>query len=51
MAIAVTNDWPVPTHSRVASTPTPAVSSMTAWMASSPRSSTMSVAPNSCASA
>ena len=42
--------WPVPTHSRQASTPTPSVSSRTAAVASSPRSSTTSVAPNSRAS-
>src|SRR5438477_8651716 len=36
IAIAVPSDWPVPTHSRAASTPTPSVSSRTAWVASSP---------------
>src|SRR6266511_2708274 len=46
IAIAVPSDWPVPTHSRAASTPTPSVSSRTALVASSPRSARMSVAPN-----
>ena len=50
MASAVCIDWPVPTHSSVASTPTPSVSSLIASTASSPRSATMSVAPNSVAS-
>src|SRR2546430_31128 len=39
-------DSPVPTHSRVASTPTPSVMCMTASVAASPRSTMMSVAPN-----
>ena len=51
IANAVAIDWPVPTHSSAASTPIPSVISMTAWLASSPRSARMSVAPNSRASA
>jgi hypothetical protein len=43
---AMAIDWPVPTHSRAASTPIPPVVSMTRLVASSPRSVTMSVAPN-----
>jgi hypothetical protein len=46
-AKAVAMDSPVPAHSSAASAPMPPVSSRTAWAASSPRASTMSVAPNS----
>ena len=45
-ANAVAIDCSVPTHSSAASTPMPPVSSSTASVASSPRASTMSVAPN-----
>ena len=51
MPAQVSMDWSVPTHSRAASTPAPSVRRRTASMASSPRSSTMSVAPNSLATA
>ena len=50
MLNAVVMDWPVPTHSRAASTPTPSVISRTFSVASSPRSAMMSVAPNARAS-
>ncbi|CAM5564356.1 hypothetical protein SCANM63S_09385 [Streptomyces canarius] len=42
--------WPVPTHSRTESTPIPSVISLIRATPSSPRSVTMSVAPNSRAS-
>ena len=48
---AWSTDSSVPTHSRTASAPIPLVSSLTASTPSSPRPATMSVAPNSLASA
>ena len=48
---AVVIDWAVPTHSIAESTPIPSVSSSTRAVASSPRASMMSVAPNVRASA
>ena len=45
--IDVSIAWSVPTHSRTEWTPKPPVSSRTRSMASSPRSLTTSVAPNS----
>jgi hypothetical protein len=46
MPKAVVIDSPVPAHSGAASTPRPSVISSTRWIASSPRSGRMSVAPN-----